>query len=207
MRRLFTVASVIALLAAGPVEAQPVSGQPTQGRGMNGHLMPGVAMQDPAAAMHGMTMTMGERVPAQPGQAAFGAVQEIIRILEADPSTDWSKVNLDAVREHLIDMDEVTLHADAAVQHIGGGIQVTVTGHGRTLEAIRRMVPADARHLNGHNGWVVRATDLPNGVTLFATSDEPKQTAIIRGLGFMGVLASGDYHQAHHLMIARGEQM
>jgi hypothetical protein len=30
-------------------------------------------------------------VPTMPGQDAFGAVQEIVRILEADPKTDWSK--------------------------------------------------------------------------------------------------------------------
>ena len=47
-----------------------------------------------------------------PGQDPFGAIQEIVRILEADPSTDWSKVNIAALREHLIDMNEVTLRAD-----------------------------------------------------------------------------------------------
>ena len=40
--------------------------------------------------MHG-----GEAViPTMPGQDAFGAIQEIVRILEADPRTDWSKINL-----------------------------------------------------------------------------------------------------------------
>ncbi|MDR3532290.1 MAG: hypothetical protein P4L90_17270 [Rhodopila sp.] len=145
--------------------------------------------------------------PTQSGQSAFGTVQEIIRILEADPKTDWSKVNLDGLRQHLIDMDEVTLRADAKVQQIDGGIQVAVTGQGRTLEAIRRMVPADAHHLNGQNGWTVRTSDLPDGVTLIATSTDPKQATIIRGLGFIGVLASGSYHQEHHLMMAKGEAM
>ena len=44
-----------------------------------------------------------------PGQEAFGTIQEIVRILESDPATDWSKVNIGALREHLIDMDEVTM--------------------------------------------------------------------------------------------------
>jgi hypothetical protein len=69
------------------------------------------------------------------------------------------------------------------------------------------MVPADAHHLNAQNGWTVRTTDLPDGVTLVATSTDPKQTTIIRGLGFIGVLASGTHHQEHHLMMARGEHM
>lgn len=41
-------------------------------------------------------------VPKLPGQDAFGALQEIVGILEADPATDWSKVDLDGLREHLI---------------------------------------------------------------------------------------------------------
>ena len=51
--------------------------------------------------------------PTSPGQDAFGAIQEIVRILDADPTTDWSKVDIGALREHLIDMNEVTLHAAA----------------------------------------------------------------------------------------------
>ncbi len=50
---------------------------------------------------------------AMPGQDAFGAIQEIVRILEANPRTDWSKVNLAALREHLIDMNRVTLSTTA----------------------------------------------------------------------------------------------
>ena len=44
--------------------------------------------------------------PPMPGQDAFGAIQEIVQILDADPKTDWSKVDLEALRQHLIDMDE-----------------------------------------------------------------------------------------------------
>lgn len=62
--------------------------------------------------MPGMQGAVGS-LQTQPGQDAFGAVQEIVALLEADPATDWSKVNLDALRVHLIDMNEVALHADA----------------------------------------------------------------------------------------------
>ena len=67
-----------------------------------------------------------------PGQDAFGAIQQIVRMLEADPNTDWSKVNLEALRQHLIDMNEVTLKAEAVAKPVDGGIEVTVTGAGRT---------------------------------------------------------------------------
>jgi len=53
-------------------------------------------------------------VPKEPGQDAFGTIQEIVQILEADPKTDWSKVNLEALRQHVIDMNEVTLKAETS---------------------------------------------------------------------------------------------
>jgi hypothetical protein len=143
-------------------------------------------------------------LPTQPGQAAFGAVQEVVGMLEADPATDWSKVNLDALRVHLIDMSEVTLHADAAVERIDGGIRVAVTGTGRTLVAIQRMLPEHAREMNGKNGWIETAEPRPDGITLTVTSTDPKQVAIIRGLGFIGVMASGGHHQMRHIMMAKG---
>jgi hypothetical protein len=31
-----------------------------------------------------------QRIPTLPGQDAFGAIQEIARILESDPATDWN---------------------------------------------------------------------------------------------------------------------
>ena len=75
-----------------------------------------------------------------PGQEAFGTIQEIVRILEADPATDWSKVNIGALREHLIDMDEVTMRARAVERALADGVEITVTGEGRTRAAIKRMI-------------------------------------------------------------------
>jgi hypothetical protein len=152
---------------------------------------------------HGTPGAMGS-TPMQPGQDAFGAVQEIIGILEADPATDWSKVNLDALRVHLIDMNEVALHAEAAVEHIEGGVRAVVTGAGRTLVAIQRMLPEHAHEMDGRDGWVMRAEPRPDGITLTVTAADPKQVARIQGLGFIGVMASGGHHQMHHLMIAKG---
>jgi hypothetical protein len=154
--------------------------------------------------MHGMQGAMGS-LPTLPGQDSFGAVQEIVGMLEADPATDWSKVNLDALRVHLIDMNEVALHADATVERIDGGIRVAVTGSGRTLVAIQRMLPEHAREMNGKNGWAMQAESRPDGMTLTVTAADQKQTTIIRGLGFIGVMASGGHHQIHHLMMAKGE--
>jgi len=158
----------------------------------------GHAMMD----MHSKHMAMA--TPALPGQDAFGAIQEIVTKLDADPKTDWSKVDLEALRQHLIDMNEVTLRADATAKPIDGGVEITVSGSGRTLAALQRMVPAHAQEINGVNGWSARAEILPNGVLLVVTAKEAKEVQRIRGLGFIGILVSGTHHQAHHLAMAKG---
>ena len=183
------------------------SGQPmVPPDGMHGNMhahmmemMKGGMMQG-HAGMHGQ---MASELRS-PGQDAFGAIQEVVQKLEVDPTTDWSKVNIAALRQHLIDMNEVTLHAAASERPFDSGIEIAVTGEGRTLEAIKRMVPAHASELTTI-GWNARTDDLPNGVKLTVTSTDPKQVLKLKALGFMGIMVEGGHHQSHHLMMAKGE--
>jgi hypothetical protein len=165
--------------------------------------------QDAHSAMHATPhhAVAQSALPTLPGQDAFGAVQEIVRILEADPTTDWSKVNLEVLRQHLIDMNEVTLKAEAQAKPIEGGLQIVVTGEGRTREAIQRMVTAHVHEIERThlNGWAAKTDPLQNGVVLAVTAADPKEVAHIRGLGFIGIMTSGPHHQPHHLAMARGE--
>jgi hypothetical protein len=184
------VAVAVVAFAAGGVQAQ-------------------TAMPMDHAAHHathhaGMPAPSSGRVPAMPGQDAFGAVQEIVRILEADPDTDWSKVDLEALRQHLIDMNEVMLNARAVATPVDGGTRYEISGEGRTLEAIQRMVPAHAHEIDGTNGWTVKAEPVATGVVLTVTAVEPGQVVRINGLGFIGIMAQGGHHQMHHLAMARG---
>ena len=143
-------------------------------------------------------------VPTMPGQDAFGAIQEVVQMLESDPATDWSKVNIAALREHLIDMNEVTLHAATAERMLNNGIEITVTGEGGTFAAIKRMVPAHVREL-ANIGWNAKAEELPNGVKLTVTASETQPLAKLKALGFVGLMVEGGHHQPHHLMMAKGE--
>ena len=159
---------------------------------------------DLTSTMPGMFMAAMRLVPTMPGQDAFGTIQEIVRILEADPATDWSKVNIGALREHLIDMDEVTMRARASERVLNNGLEIAVTGQGRTLAAIKRMVPAHTHELIAL-GWSAKSQDLPNGVKLVVTASDPRQVIKIKALGFMGIMVQGAHHQTHHLMMAKGE--
>lgn len=171
-----------------------------------GHSQHMMMMDQHMMNMHGDPLARTAATPpTMPGQDAFGAIQEIVRILEADPTTDWSKVDLEGLRQHLIDMNEVTLDADAVSKPVEGGLQMAITGGGRTLAAIQRMAPNHARAINGLNGWRAETEPLPNGVLLTVTASDAKEIAHIRGLGFIGILVSGSHHQLHHLAMAKGE--
>ncbi len=153
-------------------------------------------MQHPAAA-----------VPKEGGQAAFTSIAEIVKILDADPRTDWTKVNVEALRQHLIDMDEVTMRAAVRTELVDGGAAFIVTGSGRTLEAIRRMARSRAQTGDATNAVRLSVSDVDGGVrftALAANLNDARAVSRIRGLGFIGVVALGDHHAPHHLGIANG---
>lgn len=149
-------------------------------------------------------------IPILPGQDAFGAIAEIVRILEADPVTDWSRVDLERLRQHLIDMNEVTLRSEVKSDAVPGGLAMNVTGTGRTEQAIHRMVMAHTAELNKLPEWSAKTEPIPGGMRLTVTAknpDDAKTVARIRGLGLIGLLTVGAHHQLHHLALAKGEEM
>ncbi len=204
LRRLALIGAVLGLSGAGIAAAQntPPQNMPPQNMPMQNMPMhhPGMMPMDGHPGMPATTPTM-------PGQDAFGAIQEIVHILEADPKTDWSKVDLEALRQHLIDMNEVTLRAEQQPKQVDGGLEIKIGGSGRTLVAIQRMVPAWAMTMNGYKGWTTKAAELPDGELLTVTASDPKEVQHIRGLGFIGLLTSGAHHQPHHLAMAKGEPL
>ncbi|MDB5594904.1 MAG: hypothetical protein JWM36_1865 [Hyphomicrobiales bacterium] len=168
-------------------------------------LMPLQALaQSPHAHHDGMPMSTAEASrPTQPGQAAFAAIQEIVEILERDPATDWSRVDIEALRQHLIDMNNVTLSAKVKSEPVEGGMRYIVSGEGAVRDSIRRMTIAHAATMNGAGGWTFKASETADGAAL--TVEVPQADAgELRALGFIGVLTRGMRHQEHHLMIARG---
>jgi len=175
------------------------------GQGMHGGMQGGMhgGMQG-GMGMHGGMHGQQSGAVSMPGQDAFGAIQEVVQILQADPSTDWSKVNIAALRQHLIDMNEVTLRAVASERMLDNGMEIAVTGEGRTLEAIKRMVPAHVNELR-EIGWNAKSEDIANGVKLTVIASEAQPLAKLKALGFMGIMVQGGHHQPHHLMMAKGE--
>ena len=159
----------LSLIVAGSAATGGLVAASTMGKADN------TASLDHVQHMHGSQAA----TPTMSGQDAFGTIQEIVRILEADPTTEWSKVNIDALREHLIDMNEVTLHAAATERALDNGMEISVTGEGRTRDAIKRMIPAHAHELNAI-GWQAKTGDLPNGVRLVVTATDPGEVTKLK---------------------------
>lgn len=160
------------------------------------------------AAIKECALHPAQALPGLPGQAAYGAIGEIVRILDADSATDWSRVNIEALRRHLIDMDDVTLHARATQRAIAGGVVIDARGTGATAGAIRRMVANHSRMLATSAALRSSITEIPGGVRWAVTAGDIRDVNVvarIRGLGFAGLLTVGEHHAAHHLALARGE--
>ncbi len=152
---------------------------------------------------HGAIM-MGRGMPGETGQAALAAIQEIVAMREANPATDWTKIDIEALRRHLIDMNNVTLGAAVESTEIEGSIRFSVSGEGRVRESVRRMVMAHAATMNGVDGRKFVAATSDTGAIL--TVSPPDQASIVklRALGFIGVMTRGMHHQQHHWMLATG---
>lgn len=138
--------------------------------------------------------------PQETGQSGFAALAEIVTILREDPETNWSTVNIAALRQHLVDMDLLTTATEVAVTERPKGALFEIRGTGRVLEAIRTMVPAHAPFLAAETGWDVRTEEIGDGVALIVDGDATQ----IQALGFFGMMTIGAHHQEHHLMLARG---
>jgi hypothetical protein len=194
---MIRLAFVFALLACpGLALAQGASAQ--HGGMQHGQHMPGMSHEGLGMNADGFSGDLREG-----GQSAFAAIQEIVSQLMADPTTDWSRVDIDGLRQHLIDMDNVTLRAGVHVQEVEGGARFEATSDDATVtSSIRAMVPAHAATMDGVEGWTMQASQIPGGAALTVTGADP---ARIRALGFIGVMTVGMHHQAHHYALATGQ--
>ncbi|HEX5258470.1 MAG TPA: hypothetical protein VFW35_06790 [Sphingomicrobium sp.] len=166
-------------------------------------------MMDHATMNHDVAAGPGSEsgsaaVPVEAGQAAYAALGEAVRILLADPQTDWSAVDVDALRNHLIDMDNVTLRAAVTKSKLANGAVFHVTGEGPVIGSIQRMTRSHFAQSDLGKPWTMRVQPTPTGADVTVVSNNPADAAQIYGLGFFGILTMGSHHQPHHLMMARG---
>jgi hypothetical protein len=141
-----------------------------------------------------------------PGQSVFGTVQEAVRELEADSTTDWSEVDVAALHRHLLDMHRVAVHATVEENTpIQNGLRLTVRPTTEAArESLTRVLDAHPHMLRQETGWTMEVENAGDEYVLRTTTDDPAEVDKIRALGYMGLLAYGSHHQRHHWHLVRG---
>lgn len=145
----------------------------------------------------------GSTLPTERGDATFAAITEIVQILGQDPETDWSRVNIEALRTHLVDMSVLISDAIVVTDVTPKGITMQVSRTGRAGEAVSRMVPAHGPVLAFETGWASEISIGDEAITWTVTALTEAQAQQIKALGFFGLMATGDHHRAHHIAIAK----
>ena len=141
-----------------------------------------------------------------PGNEIFGTIQEVVHKLEADPNTDWSKVNLEALRQHLSDMKAFTEEVQVVDKKpITNGVKIWVRPETHRAEcALKRLFSMHPAMLKKEKGWDMVTKQDSSEWVITCTTNNPAEVSEIRGLGYIGLLAEGAHHQLHHWMIATG---
>lgn len=162
----------------------------------------------PGAHQASHRATQHENTPlSTSGNAAFDAIQEVIRQLEADPATDWSRVNLEALRSHLRDMDNVTLNVEIASQEpIDSGVRLVVRPvNASAAQSLARTLTAHGPQLLLERGWKMTTMKNQDSYRIDITTPNEDETALVRALGYIGMLAVGTHHKLHHWALASGQ--
>ena len=143
----------------------------------------------------------------QPGNNVFSAIREAVRKLEADPATDWKKVNLEALRQHLLDIRHVTEDVEVVTQKlIDKGIELTLRATiPGAIPALDRTFNAHPKILKAETGWDMTATKDKDKYKLQVTTGEATQIDKLRGLGYIGIMAMGNHHSLHHWALVKGQ--
>ncbi len=146
-------------------------------------------------------------VLSEAGNDAFGTIQEVISKLNNDPNTDWSKVNLEKLRKHLVDMNNMTLHVEVISQvdtenGLGVIVKPTTESSKKTLNRVFKVHPSQ---LKMETGWDMTVKTDNGKYILRITTVDKRDVSKIRGLGYIGLMAYGVHHQKHHWDMARGE--
>ena len=140
------------------------------------------------------------------GTDPFAVIQEVIALLEANPDTDWSAVNIEALRLHLVEMQDMTLNVTVEQEPIKLGFKAVITPTTkRALQSMSRIFSAHPSIIKEETGWDMFVTDNNGIFTIEVTSNQLQEVDKIRGLGYIGIMAYGNHHQPHHWAMASGD--
>lgn len=151
---------------------------------------------------HGMSSPL-----TKSGNDIFDAIQEVVEKLEADPNTDWSKVDLEGLRQHLIDMKAFTEEVDVlSKEDIENGVKIIIKSQTERAEnALTNFSKMHPRMLKMEKDWDMQMESDSETWTIVCTTSKPEEVVKLRALGYIGLVVEGAHHQLHHWMMATGK--
>ena len=200
-QRFITFSSVgIALLSLSLWAVDMKGGHTPSGHTPSGHAMSG------HTPVMGHSQNTGDHGPLmEGGQSAFAALIEIVALLENDEQTDWSRVDLDSTRAHLLDMHHVILNTEASASIIDNlTIRFDIRANKESISSVHRMIPTHGRFIEQSRGWTIVSELDDAGASLKISVTDNSTLKKLNALGFYGFMALDSHHQAHHLQIALG---
>ncbi|MFK5891768.1 MAG: hypothetical protein QM504_00940 [Pseudomonadota bacterium] len=165
---------------------------------MHGHHEKEMIQRHPALSAQGLK---------EAGNDVFGTIQEVIQKLEVDPETDWSKVDLEQLRQHLLDMCHFTINVEVISQEpISAGVKIVIrpTMPAASI-ALDRALSAHPKMMKKETGWDIKFTKTDHTYVITATTSKSDEIDKLRGLGYIGIMAYGKHHQPHHWAMATGK--
>lgn len=169
----------------------------------------GDAVVTPLEHPHQYIQSQDPAAPAltRPGNDIFSAIQEALHKLEADPATDWKKVNLEALRQHLLDMRHITEDVEIIAQKsLDKGVEITVRATTPVaVPGLDRAFNAHPKILKSETGWDMTATKDKDKYKLRIITNDSTEVDKLRALGYIGIMAMGNHHPLHHWMLAKGQ--
>lgn len=156
---------------------------------------------------HHMHHSPPETALKEAGNDAFGTIQEVIQVLNNNPHTNWKEVNIEALRQHLVDMHDMTFNVNVLSQQpIENGVLISLKATtARAQDALTRVFKAHPMMLEKESGWKMDVKLKEGMYTLTITTSKLNEVDKIRGLGYIGIMAWGGHHQPHHWMMATGK--
>jgi hypothetical protein len=71
-------------------------------------------------------------------------------------------------------------------------------------DSIQRMVMMHAKMAGDTADWHMDSSLAPDGAHIDVTAKTPLGLQKMKALGLIGILAEGNHHATHHMMLARG---
>jgi hypothetical protein len=140
------------------------------------------------------------------GTDPFAVIQEVISALESNPNTNWEKVNLEALRLHLVEMQDITINVNVAEKNVESGFEAIIMPISRrALRAVGNVLQNHKSMLESETGWHMEVIKTEDVFNITVTTTDVNEINKIRGLGYIGVMAYGNHHQPHHWALASGE--